>query len=121
VSTWDDLWKKIRQYAWLITDVLIDRSAGRGQPADQSFVLPIVEILQTFAPHLGVGVAGGLGPDTLDLAAKVIERYPRTSLCAERRLRDEQDGGGELVLDKVRRYVSQARQIIDGSPVAPLR
>jgi hypothetical protein len=104
----------LTQYAWVVTDVLLD---GRveGKPMDPTMLAYYVAAIHTFAPHLGIGVAGGLCAETMvGTTAELLEAFPNLSVCAEGALRDDAPGGGRLVLDKARAYVLRAREVFDG-------
>ena len=51
---------------------------------------------------MGIGVAGGLGPDTTASLEPLLERWPVLSWDAQARLRDQHD---QLDLDACRKYL----------------
>ena len=107
------------QYGWLVTDVLIDGSAGTGKDIDATIAAYYVAALDHFAPHLGIGIAGGLCEDLLSGdVARLLHHFPRLSVDAEGALRDGGECGGLLVHDKARRYVRRSRSILNGAPKA---
>lgn len=84
-----ELASRLRKYEGLADDVLLDASRGTGQPLDARKVRPYLEALAESGFCLGV--AGGLGPDSLHLAEPLLQDFPRLSLDAESRLRDGRD------------------------------
>lgn len=96
-----------REYRGLITDVLIDVSAGKGVPIDPAKVRGIVEAMRTWNANLGIGIAGGLCAETLPAVADLVREYD-LSIDAEGRLRNDRD---ELDLEKVRAYLGAAARI----------
>lgn len=104
------------QYGWSVTDVLIDGSAGTGRPLDVVKLAELVASISTLAPHLGIGIAGGLCEETLyGTVERLLVEYPRLSLCAEGALRDDAPGGGNLVIPKALAYVKRAQAIFESA------
>lgn len=57
------LCEQTRDYVSLVDDVLLDASAGKGLPLDPGWTQQYLSVLwQRYRFHLGLGVAGGLGP-----------------------------------------------------------
>jgi hypothetical protein len=56
-----------------------------------------------------LGVAGGLGPDSLGSLRQLVENFPMLSIDAETNLRTVDN---ELDLDKVNRYLIAAHQLL---------
>ena len=107
------------QYGWIVTDVLLDGSAGTGKDLDLLATARYVAALDHFAPHLGIGIAGGLCEEKLTGdVERFLQVYRRLSVDAEGAIRDGAEGGGRLVYDKARRFVHRARAILDAPPVA---
>jgi hypothetical protein len=105
----------IRGYWSVVTDVLIDISAGTGirldRSADSGTVTTIVAELLEACPGLGIGIAGGIAVDTLASAAPFLRKG--VSIDAESRLRDHpEERGGTLNLDAVRAYLDAAAAIV---------
>ncbi len=69
-----ELFKKLREYGHGIDYVLLDKSMGKGLPLDALFLRPFVLEIVSHLHYLGVGVAGGIGPDTLDIL-ELLSRY----------------------------------------------
>ena len=105
----------LRQYAWCVTDVLFDGSAGTGRPLDEATLLDLVAAVSDRLPLLGVGVAGGLGPGRMDTVERIVLDFPNVSFCAEGRLRDGGPEGGDLVHERARLYLVEARDMVEAS------
>ena len=97
----DDLIK----YEELVDYVLIDPSGGLGIPFDTEKARTYLEAIKERGIDLGLGVAGGLSPTTLDLVQPLLSDFPELSWDAEGRLRDEQD---KLVLKTSIEYVQRS-------------
>lgn len=96
---------------WMIDAVLIDPSGGKGVPLDAVACREYLCEANRFG--LDLGVAGGLGPDTLDLLDPLIEEFPGLSIDAEGRVRTPQPED-KLDLCALRTYVSRAFARLDG-------
>lgn len=109
-----ELWRHVRDYAFAITDVLIDGSRGNGVDyfAHPSNVLAtradLLELRSSF-PHLGLGIAGGLCAATLPQVADLLGEIPDLSIDAEGRLRDSDD---HLDVNEAVRYVLSASRMV---------
>jgi len=99
---------KLDPYAGLVTDVLVDLSGGRGLPFDPKRAAELLQAIDERHPTMGLGVAGGLSVETMGLVVDLAERFPRLSVDAEGRLRDEQD---DLDSDRVGDYVRAAARL----------
>ncbi len=63
-------------YQGLVHLVLLDLSAGYGQPLDTAWCLQQLHELRSADLGLGLAVAGGLSPSTLHLVAPLIKEFP---------------------------------------------
>ena len=75
----------------IIDYVLLDPSGGLGQPFDPEVAKSYLDELRKFENELGLGVAGGLSPTTLNLLEDLIKDYPNLSTDAEGKLRSAED------------------------------
>ncbi|PIP55497.1 MAG: hypothetical protein CO183_00360 [Candidatus Zambryskibacteria bacterium CG_4_9_14_3_um_filter_42_9] len=78
--------KLVGVYSLIVDGVLIDVSGGRGKPLD---VIKVAQYLRAVSnyPKLDFGIAGGLGPKTLDMITHLVEEFPNLSIDAESCLR----------------------------------
>lgn len=79
--------KRFTSYADIVDRVLLDKSMGKGVPMDADTLLPFVRALKETFPGLGIGVAGGLGPETIHLVEPIAKEFPEVSIDAQSRLR----------------------------------
>lgn len=93
-------------YDGLITDVLIDPSGGKRRPFDPVLAGKLLTAISQRHPKLGLGVAGGLSAQTLDLVEPLVRMFPDLSIDAEGRLRDLTDD--HLMVDAACEYVTAA-------------
>ncbi|OGN03343.1 MAG: hypothetical protein A2651_02570 [Candidatus Yanofskybacteria bacterium RIFCSPHIGHO2_01_FULL_42_12] len=91
-------------YAHVIDAILIDASGGTGEPLNATMAADYLwEIVNL---GISLGVAGGLGPRTLNLIEPLIRQFHRDlSIDAEGRLRTPQPED-KLCLDSMKAYVS---------------
>ena len=99
-------------YIGVVDDVLFDLSGGHGKPleAERAF-----KFLSAIAKeyHLGLGVAGGLGPYSLGTVEPLIKRFKNNlgidlSIDAQRELRDEEYN---MVGRRVSVYLTEAPKL----------
>ena len=83
--------QRLKRYEGLVSRVLLDMSMGEGRAmhAGELFTLSLA-ILEVY-PHLGIGVAGGLGPNTMYLVAPLARMIHGLSIDAQSRLRPSGD------------------------------
>jgi phosphoribosylanthranilate isomerase len=67
--------------------VLIDPSGGKGEPFSTESARALLGAIAERCPKVGLGVAGGLSADSLDLVEPLLEEFPNLSIDAEGRLR----------------------------------
>jgi len=106
----ESLARRLTDYAGLADAILLDPSGGRGIPFDTGMAGTFLEAIRAAHPGLGLGVAGGLGPETLDLVAPLAGRFPGLSIDAEGRLRD---AGDRFVPARAAEYVRRALAILE--------
>jgi hypothetical protein len=105
----DTVVRMLRDYEGVIHHILLDRSAGKGVAMDAGLLLPFARAIRNNFPTIGLGFAGGLGPDTMGLAAPLLKEFPHSSVDAAVRLRPL--GGNEtdpLDLDRTDRFIIEA-------------
>ena len=96
-----------REYRGLITDVLIDVSAGNGVSIDPAWAREIVEAFRAWNPDLGIGIAGRLCAMTLHGVADLVREYG-LSTDTETAVRNDRD---EFDLNAARAYLQVAAEI----------
>lgn len=95
-------------YVGTIDDVLLDPSGGRGHPLEPVSAHAFLGAIADRQWSFGLGVAGGLGPDTLDCVAPLVEEFPNLSIDAQGRLRTTDN---DLDIDAATRYVAKALEM----------
>lgn len=79
--------KRLAPYLDLVDAVLIDGSGGQGQSLDPKVTSEILERLSRHL-NLGLGIAGRLGPFSLDPLLQFSKYFPTLSIDAETEIRD---------------------------------
>lgn len=102
--------RTIKDYSDSIEYLLLDKSMGKGKTLDSQFLIPFVEVLSKERPDLGIVVAGGLGPYTLDLIDPIITEYPDISIDAQGRLRPSKSYFDPIDWNYAGQYLEKAYQ-----------
>lgn len=71
-----------------ITDILLDASGGSGTLFDPVIAQSTLQAIQGRFPNIGIGVAGGLWEQTLQVLKPLAQDFPFLNLDAEGKLRD---------------------------------
>ena len=95
--------------SWIVDSILIDPSGGKGLPLNAE---EGAEHLRDVRNHyhmkeVGIGIAGGLGPETLHLVEPLLREFPDLSIDAEGRLRTPKPEDA-LDLNAMRVYLTKA-------------
>jgi hypothetical protein len=93
--------------SWILDAILIDPSGGEGKPLDTAREAEYLREIRAFSGPISIGIAGGLGPDTLHLAEPLIHEFSDLSIDAEGRLRTPQPKDA-LDLDAMQKYLAGA-------------
>lgn len=104
----DQLLQRLERYAGLHEGILLDKSMGKGKGLDARWLLPFVEALAEWRSDLTIGVAGGLGPDTLDLLNPLEPLFPILSIDAQGQLRKSGNSLDPIDWERAENYVSRA-------------
>lgn len=99
------IYKLKQEYLGFVDHILLDLSAGYGRPLDTAWARQQLQELQDADLGIGLGVAGGLGPASLQLVEPLAKDFTELSIDAEARLRD---GNDNLDLDLAQDYLRQA-------------
>lgn len=107
----EELAERVSDYKNLITDILFDLSGGQGKVFESKKALSFILAILEKNPEIGIGVAGGLGPDTIDeFVRPIAEKIPYLSIDAEGRLRNSEN---ELDFNLVKRYLEKSFEIFN--------
>jgi hypothetical protein len=93
------------EYFGLVDYVLLDPSGGKGQAFDVTEGLGYLKVLSTIFEPWQIGIAGGIGPKTLNLIEPIIQAFPESNLDAEGQLRTPDD---HLDLAYMKSYIQGA-------------
>jgi hypothetical protein len=105
----EGLISKLREeYVGLVDYALLDPSAGSGLSLDPAWARRYLQALHETNLGIGMGVAGGLSPATLDLVEPLVRDFPELSIDAESLLRDEND---DLNVDLAKAYIRRALEL----------
>lgn len=100
----------VSNYAPFIDYILIDPSCGLGLPLDTEKGLAYLKALLEKKVKVGLGIAGGLSADTLNLIEPIVSEIPNICIDAEGRLRDEND---QLDLELACNYLRRANWLLN--------
>lgn len=113
---------RLRGYGDAVDYALLDMSMGMGYEMQSSGLLPMLRTIQQELPEMGLAVAGGLGPDTLDSLKPIADEFPGISIDAQGNLKHKdapKDEFGHLIatypaeLDRSKDYIRKASEILD--------
>jgi hypothetical protein len=79
--------EKLGGYNESVDYALLDKSHGKGLGMDAGALLPFIRAIAEHLPHIGLAVAGGLGPNTMHLVEPVVDEFPDVSIDAQGKLR----------------------------------
>lgn len=99
----EQLGARLGEYFDLINYVLLDKSMGNGRTMSAEFLGPFISYIKKYFPKLGIGVAGGLGPDRMEPVKPLLEMYQDLSIDAQSWLRPSGNA-----LDPVDWYTAEA-------------
>ena len=102
--------KLVGAYLPVIDAILIDPSGGKGEPLNAIKDAKYLRALRRY-PTLGLGIAGGLGPETLHLLGLLIREFPELSIDAEGRLRTPKPEDA-LDLTAMRGYLANSYNLL---------
>lgn len=117
---------RLREYGNSIDHVLLDMSMGKGKGMEAGGLLPLLRVIQKELPDLGLAVAGGLGPDSMDQLAAIAKEFPEISYDAQGNLKHKdapRDRLGHLIstypADKERttEYIQKGCAMVDNSKI----
>ena len=98
-------------YQGVIHRVLLDKSMGRGVSMNAQEFFPLVEAIKESYPTLGIVVAGGLGPTSIDLVRPITEMFPDVSIDAQSKLRPSGSALDPVDWDMAAEYLTKALKL----------
>lgn len=105
--------KRLYDYTDLITHVLIDKSMGRGLGLDANEASSYIYTIKEAFPEIGIVVAGGLGPKTINLIEPLLKNYGDISIDAQGKLRPSGSALDPIDWDMAGNYLKKALQLLD--------
>ena len=117
-----EITKRLKEYGSSIDFVLLDLSMGKGVGMNAEVLLPLLRLIADEAPGLGLAVAGGLGPESVDILEPIAREFPDISIDAQGNLKHKdapRDSQGHLVsthpadVNRSREYIRKSCEILD--------
>lgn len=104
--------RRLAEYQGHIDRVLLDQSMGKGEPMKADVLLPYLRAIRKAYPHLGLVVAGGLGPNSLDLVRPILDEFPDVSIDAQGKLRPSTNSLDPIDWDMAGSYLAQGLKLL---------
>lgn len=103
--------KRLGDYEGVIHRVLLDKSMGKGLGMDADGLIPFARAIRENFPALGIGAAGGLGPETIQLVEPLVAAFPDLSIDAQGRLRPSGNALDPIDWNMAGKYLIKANQL----------
>lgn len=103
--------KRLENYEGIIHRVLLDKSMGRGLGMNADSLIPFAQAIRRRFPTLGIGAAGGLGPETIQLVKPLVATMPDISIDAQGRLRPSGNALDPIDWNMAESYLIKAHQL----------
>lgn len=100
--------ERLVTYKGVIDCVLLDKSMGSGLGMESAVLRQYVLAVKDVMPDLSIAVAGGLGPDSMDLVRPLVEEFPDISIDAQGRLRPSRSALDPIDWALAERYLINA-------------
>lgn len=100
-------------YEDAIHRVLLDKSMGKGLGMDAEGLIPFARAIRKSFPTLGIGAAGGLGPETMHLVKPFVTEFPDLSIDAQGRLRPSGNALDPIDWHLAGNYLLQAHRLFN--------
>lgn len=113
---------RLRAYGDSIDHVLLDTSMGKGMGMEAGGLLPLLRLIRKELPDLGLAVAGGLGPESVDLLEPIAREFPDVSIDAQGNVKSKdapRDDRGHLLathpadLQRSNEYIQKSCAMLD--------
>ncbi len=117
---------RLREYGESIDYILLDMSMGMGKSMETEGLLPMLRTVRDQIPELGLAVAGGLGPDSIDLLEPIAAEFPDISIDAQGNLKRKdapRDDRGHMIatvpvdLERTTEYIRKSCATLDNPGV----
>lgn len=107
----DEVVEKMKTYRGLVKRVLLDKSMGQGVGMDAVGLIPFAKAIQKNFPEIGLGVAGGLGPNSVKLVEPLAEIFPDISIDAQGKLRPSGSAMDPIDWEMAKIYLSKSLEM----------
>lgn len=104
--------RRLENYEGVIHRVLLDKSMGRGLSMDAVGLIPFVQAIKDRFPDLGLVVAGGLGPDSINLVEPLAKKFSDLSIDAQGKLRPSGDALDPIDWGMAKVYLIKALRLM---------
>lgn len=95
----------------LVDDVLIDPSGGKGQLFDLTKARSFLLEIKRRNYEVNLGIAGGLGPDSMKHIQPLLDEFPDLNIDAEGRLRDAVNDDLDII--NMAMYLTEAQMCLE--------
>lgn len=103
----------------VIHRVLLDRSMGEGKPLDPQDLLRFMRVIREKRPDLGLVVAGGIGPKTLNLLDPILAEFPDVSTDSQGAMTEKGSGSDALSMNIVLPFLDQIYKKLTETKAVP--
>lgn len=103
---------RIKQYAGAIHCVLFDMSGGLGKEMNPQLLLSYLTETKNICPDISLAVAGGLGPNTMDIILPILEEFPGISIDAQGKLRPSGNALDPIDWNLAGKYITEASKVL---------
>jgi hypothetical protein len=103
--------RRLEDYRGVIHRVLLDKSMGQGLGMNASSLLPFARAISEHFPALGLGAAGGLGPETMHLVKPLVAAFPDLSIDAQGKLRPSGNALDPIDWGMAENYLAKAHEL----------
>lgn len=103
----------LEDYGQVISRVLLDKSMGGGIALDPVIIRPMIVEIHSRFPDLGIGIAGRLGPDTMEPAEGLLKEFPFLSTDAQSQMHPNGDLTKPISMDLCERYIMRCLGILN--------
>lgn len=99
---------RLESYNNIIHRVLLDKSMGEGRSMDAVELSLCIRAIKKRLPRLKITVAGGLGPNSIELVEPLVKKFPDISIDAQGRLRPSGSILDPIDWDMAKEYLIKA-------------
>ena len=105
--------ERLRGYKDIIQYVLLDKSMGRGLGMDAVGLIPFAKAIKEAFPDMSIVAAGGLGPESVELARPLVREFPDISIDAQGKLRRSGNALDPIDWNMAETYLVKALELFE--------